>query len=135
MEEERLEQISENKSSAVAMMGERIDDIKKASQSSTTENFSKAVVAMEGATRHRLPEIKIPTFNGEDVLKFPHFWRQYLSIVDDRKDINGTAKMSYLKDCLKGPAFECISTLTADEGGYEAAKKKLVTRYGLKGNK
>ena len=131
-EEERFETIFENKSNAAVALGDRIDQIKAEKSSSTTENFSKAVVAMEGATRHRLPDTRMPTFNGSDVLLFPEYWRDFVALVDCRKDLNDTTKMTYLRQSLQGSALASVSSLANNDAGYKEAKKKLITRYGLK---
>ena len=72
------------------------------------------------------------TFDGTDITAFVSFWSKFKTMVDNRKDLDPSTKMTYLKDTLKGQAQSSITSLMDDEAGYTQAKKMLLARYGQK---
>ncbi|XP_073944857.1 uncharacterized protein [Choristoneura fumiferana] len=76
----------------------------------------------------KLPELGLPTYDG-DKLKWSEFWDRFVANVDDR-EIAESEKLLYLMGCLKGPALETISGLTATNANYSIAVDTLKQRFG-----
>lgn len=79
----------------------------------------------------RLPEIKMPTFDG-DCLQFISFLELFTNCIDARNDISDIEKFSYLKNLLKGEAARAIEGLAIVSANYQNALDILVKRFGSK---
>ena len=72
----------------------------------------------------RLPEIIIPTFNG-DYAQWTEFRDSFHSLIGSRT----IAKIQYLRGCLKGEASRVIAGLTISDSSFERAWRLLTSRY------
>ena len=50
--------------------------------------LTRAMESLEGVGRQKLPELKLPDFDGKDITVFYTFWRKFSAMVDARKDIH-----------------------------------------------
>ena len=76
----------------------------------------------------RLPEITIPTFNG-DYAQWTEFRDSFNSLIDSRTNISAIAKIQYLRGCLKGDASRVIAGLTISDSSFDRAWRLLTSRY------
>ena len=76
----------------------------------------------------RLPEITIPTFNG-DYSQWTEFRDSFHSLIGSRTNISAIAKIQYLRGCLKGDASRVIAGLTILDSSFEHAWRLLTSRY------
>ncbi|XP_055308300.1 uncharacterized protein LOC129572379, partial [Sitodiplosis mosellana] len=88
---------------------------------------------LAGRGNHSVPEIKLPTisipkFDGKD-LEWTTFYDTFSSLVDQNPNIPKISKMHYLRDSLKGEAFQAICKLPASEANYDIAWKMLLEQY------
>ena len=79
----------------------------------------------------KLPKMELKTFDG-NVLKWHEFWKNFEHCVHNQPLVQELQKFSYLKSCLKGPAFVCISNFELREENYGPAIQLLKDRYGHK---
>lgn len=78
---------------------------------------------------HRqLERIRIPVFNG-DKLKFQQWFAAFTSCID-KTSMDPQFKMLRLESCLEGEAAETVKGLGYSEVAYEAAKNRLIRKYG-----
>jgi hypothetical protein len=76
----------------------------------------------------RLPEIPLPTFHG-DIFKWLTFRDRFISMVDQRPNINDIDKFYYLTGCLKDNALEAISGIPVSGENYKLAWSTLTARF------
>ncbi|XP_015125748.1 uncharacterized protein LOC107047490, partial [Diachasma alloeum] len=81
--------------------------------------------------RPRLPEIKVPDFDGA-IEEFPTFWDAYTSVIHDNTDLEVVQKFQYLRGLLKGRAAAVISSLATTEENYTTAIDILKKKYDCK---
>ena len=79
----------------------------------------------------KLPKMELKTFDG-NVLKWYEFWENFEHCVHNQPLVQELQKFSYLKSCLKGPAFVCISNFELRAENYGPAVQLLEDRYGHK---
>ena len=130
-EEINFEEKADEKDTAAAILAELVDDLTRKADKEISQ-LSKAMEALEGVGKQNLPEIKLPTFDAADLTRYPSFWSMFKTMVDGRKDIDASIKMTYLKDALKGAAASAIVSLPDNEQGYNQAKRVLASRFGQK---
>ena len=83
---------------------------------------------LKSDTHRQLERIRIPVFNG-DKLKFQQWFAAFSSCVD-QTSMDPHFKMLRLESCLEGEAAETVKGLGYSEVAYEAAKKRLMRKYG-----
>lgn len=76
----------------------------------------------------KLPQITIPTFNGE-YQEWPAFYDAFMSLVDNNAGLSDVSKMHYLKSSLKGTAHSLIGRMPITEENYKVALNSLVDRF------
>ena len=76
----------------------------------------------------KLPELKLPTFDGEQS-KWPEFWAMFESSIHDQ-EMMPVLKFTYLKGQLKNEALNAISGLLVTNENYQIALDILKDRYG-----
>jgi len=80
-------------------------------------------------TKVRLPEIKLPTFNGS-VSQWPSFWSGFAAI-DQDPDLSDDSKLRHLISCVKGSSAERdLEGLRVIDTNYPVAVQLLKDRYG-----
>ena len=75
----------------------------------------------------KLPLHELPKFNGH-YADWPAFWDQFRNTVHERR-IGDTTKLSYLKNCLTGEAYDLVKELRLVDGSYEIALQLLRQRF------
>ena len=75
--------------------------------------------------------MELKTFDG-NVLKWHEFWENFEHCVHNQPLVQELQKFSYLKSCLRGPAFICISNFELRAENYGPAVQLLKERYGHK---
>uniref|UniRef100_A0ABD2WUG7 Uncharacterized protein n=1 Tax=Trichogramma kaykai TaxID=54128 RepID=A0ABD2WUG7_9HYME len=101
---------------------------------STTNNFGAPVgssTIIERQQLVKLPVANLPQFDG-DHDKWLSFKNTFLSMIDARTDIDELNKFLYLRDCLKGPAFNKLSLYDTSAGNYVRAWAALIDEYEKK---
>ena len=78
--------------------------------------------------RVKMPELKLCEFKG-DVEEFQTFWDKFQALVHRRTDLEKVVKMTYLMDCLKGPALATIAGYNESEEDYDDAIASLLNKY------
>lgn len=73
---------------------ELFDDLDRHNASISSSKRSESL-----SMRIKLPEIHLPTYDGE-VAKFQTFWESFSVLMHDRNDIEDVTKFSYLIDQL-----------------------------------
>ena len=76
-------------------------------------------------------QITVVTFKGE-YDEWETFWSSFRNNVDFRDDLEPSAKLTYLLQCLEGEPKEMIKGLPHTESNYEIAVNLLTDRYGNK---
>ena len=77
----------------------------------------------------RLPEIKLPTFNGS-VSQWPSFWSGFAAI-DQDSDLSDDGKLRHLISCVKGSSAERdLEGLRVIDTNYPVAVQLSKDRYG-----
>ncbi|XP_055308180.1 uncharacterized protein LOC129572261 [Sitodiplosis mosellana] len=91
-------------------------------------NSTMANRCNNGAPEIKLPTISIPKFDGKE-LEWTTFYDTFSSLVDQNPNIPKISKIHYLRDSLKGEAFQSICKLPASEANYDIAWKVLLEQY------
>ena len=76
----------------------------------------------------KMPELKLVEFDG-NVEKFQTFWDKFQALVHRRTDLEKVVKMTYLLDCLKGPALATVAGFNEAEEDYDDAINALLNKY------
>lgn len=76
----------------------------------------------------RLPEIPLPTFNG-DIFKWLMFRDRFMSMVDQHSTIADIDKFYYLTGCLRDKALEAIAGIPVCGDNYSLAWATLTARF------
>lgn len=76
----------------------------------------------------KLPEVKLPTFNG-DYVQWPTFKEVFVSRVHDNAKLNDLQRFHHLKGALVGVASDDIQHLILTADNYNAAWTMLTTLY------
>ena len=79
----------------------------------------------------KLPQTQLPKFNGS-IQEFQGFWDVFNATVHDNTGLSPVQKLTYLMDCLTGPAIDVIKGLRTCDGTYEVARTLLEDRFGSK---
>ena len=79
----------------------------------------------------KLPEVKLVTFKGE-YDEWETFWSSFRNNVDFRDDLEPSAKLPYLLQCLEGEPKEMIKGLPHIDSNYVIAVNLLTDRYADK---
>ena len=131
-EDRRYEEIEENVRQASVKIITVIDKtIAQARQDERDQDPIQAVLrALNSATRHKLPELGLPTFDGEDPTLYPSFWAAFQALVDSREDVHDATKLTYLQEACNGAAYRVIMSFKPENNGYQNAVAKLQERFG-----
>ena len=97
-------------------------------QAIASPNPSQIVVPVKHLPHPKMPEIKIPEFNGQ-LSQWSSFWDSFSSLIDSRQDINPVLKFNMLKSYLKDKAFRVIEGLPVTNNNYSVAVKLLKSRF------
>lgn len=73
-----------------------------------------------------LPQISLPTFNGDPKL-WREFWNSFKAAIHIRKS-QSSRRSTYLKSCLKGEALQAIRNY--DVENYEVIRQVLIQKFG-----
>uniref|UniRef100_A0ABD2W5L0 DUF1758 domain-containing protein n=1 Tax=Trichogramma kaykai TaxID=54128 RepID=A0ABD2W5L0_9HYME len=76
----------------------------------------------------KLPIANLPQFDGNHE-KWLSFKNTFLSMIDARTDVDDLNKFLYLRDCLKGSAFNKLALYDASAENYARAWKTLTDEY------
>ena len=93
----------------------------------STLNTSNITIT-ERQDKPRLPEIEIPTFNGEQG-KWVSWKHSFEELIHSRTDITDYVKWSQLINALSGPALENIIAFPPSEENYSIVWKSLCDTY------
>jgi len=95
-----------------------IEDVTIARQQSRDQTF-------------KFEKLKLPTFSG-DFSEWQEFSDLFVQAIHNNGNIQGGAKMIYLKEALKGDAATIIANSPSTAAGYSEAWKKVEQRYSNK---
>ncbi|XP_063993672.1 uncharacterized protein LOC135171214 [Diachasmimorpha longicaudata] len=144
--QERLEELDENEvqrqfeleDSFDTVVGDALElldqhELQRSRESSISQSPAPAppTVVHNLPCRPRLPEIRVPDFDGA-IEEFPTFWDAYSSVIHDNTDLEAVQKFQYLRGLLKGGAAAVISSLTTTEENYAIAIGILKKKYDCK---
>ena len=87
-----------------------------------------SVVNNNNNIKVRMPELRLYEFHGE-LDKFQIFWDKFNALVHKRTDLEKVVKMTYLMDCLKGPALATVAGYHESEEDYDDAIAALLAKY------
>jgi len=113
-----------NATTAIAMQG-NFNDFKN-SKGIPGEQKQASDPPFKSASR--LPEIPLPSFNG-DFNYWPTFRDRFSALVGDRTDIPKIDKMQHLIGCLQGPAADAIRNIPVSTDNYDLAWSTLLSRF------
>lgn len=102
----------------------------EASGCNTTLNASNVIVT-ERQSMPRLPEMKIPTFDGKQE-NWANYKNKFLSLVHSRSDISEAVKCGQLFDSLTGSALAKVVNFEPNEQDYPKAWKTLLECFDHK---
>ena len=77
----------------------------------------------------KLPAVKIPIFTG-DLLLWQTFWDTFRANVHENLEYSKVAKMSFLKEHLRGEAAEALQHFQITDACYDQAIDLLTSRFG-----
>ncbi|GMR31152.1 hypothetical protein PMAYCL1PPCAC_01347, partial [Pristionchus mayeri] len=77
-----------------------------------------------------LPPIRLETFDGSDITRWPAFKFQIESLILDRSDISEAEKVFHIRSCLKGTAHSLIASLPVQGGFLTTTMSRLESEYG-----
>ncbi|KAL6724008.1 hypothetical protein Aduo_018946 [Ancylostoma duodenale] len=83
--------------------------------------------------RIKYPEIKLPTFSGDDDL-WEEFWDTYSLIVDKNPQLGDLEKILYLKDALRNQALDAVKSISKKAENYKLIVDILHKKFGNKIN-
>ena len=131
-EDNRYEEIEENVRQASVKVTTAIDKtLAQSRQDERANDPLQAILrALNSATRHKLPELGLPTFDGEDPTLYPSFWAAFEALVDSREDVHSATKLTYLQEACEGAAYRVIQSFKPENNGYKNAVAKLKSRFG-----
>ena len=101
-----------------------VDDILPPTETKPAEQVTNKPIAST------LPKLKIPTFDGKDVSKFPKFIHAAESILN-QYDIPPEQKLLHLENALWGEPARLIESLPTDQNTFQTALEKLKQKYNL----
>jgi len=76
----------------------------------------------------RLPEIPLPIFDG-NIYKWPDFRDHFIDMVHKKNRITDSAKLYYLRSCLKGAAADAVRGIPVSASSYKLTWATLESRY------
>lgn len=76
----------------------------------------------------RLPEIPLPTFNG-DIRMWPDFRDRFISLVGCRTDLSNVKKFYYRLGCLQADPSEALKRIPVTNDTYQLAWNTLIKSY------
>ncbi|XP_075170108.1 uncharacterized protein LOC142242414 [Haematobia irritans] len=98
-------------------------------QSSTFRQFS--MEEPRTIRKTRLPELKIPDFNGS-YTDWPNFFSMFTTVIDNDLDLTNIEKFQHLRSLLVGAALDTISSLEPIDSNYNKALELLKNRFDNK---
>ncbi len=81
------------------------------------------------AAKYRLPDMVLPTFGGQ-YDEFVGFKKLFLAIMEKQTGLDDAAKLTFLRNQLKGQALSTIAMLGNSDAEYEEAWRLLTLRFG-----
>ena len=78
----------------------------------------------------RVPELKLDTFDGKDILKFPGWKDCFDCLIHHNAQLTPIQKFGLLKDSLKGSARTLVDGLLHTSENYQEAMRLLDSTYG-----
>lgn len=113
-----------NATTAIAMQG-NFDDFKNTKRGHGERNQNSDTLFKSAS---RLPEIPLPSFNG-DFNYWPTFRDRFSALVGDRTDLPKIDKMQHLIGCLQGSASDAIRNIPVSADNYDLAWSTLSSRF------
>lgn len=95
------------------------------------EFFSQSSRQRSGCKNIKLPQLKLPPFDGKTD-KWLEFRDLYLSLIHDNEDLDNICKFHYLKSYLEGDASVVIKSVSVSAETYPIAWSLLRERYDNK---
>lgn len=95
-------------------------------------SMASNVVPMQATTTHtKLPEMRLPVFNGkmEDWLPFRD---AFVSLIDSNKNLSDVDKLRYLKGSLQKDALNAVGDIEITDANYSVAWEILKARFDNK---
>ena len=96
----------------------------------TPSSTSKPEPSSSSYSRSKLPDINLPTFNG-NITEWFGFWERFQSQVGESPDLPNAAKFTYLIGQLKGEALTTVKGLTPSDQNYKILVTTLKENFGL----
>jgi hypothetical protein len=99
--------------------------------SSTPSNGNQQEYRMTtaAASSFRLPEFRLPRFNGQDILRFPSYFDQFQSLVHQNPSITDVQRFCLLKESLSGTPLSLVDGLMVTSENYAKALELLDEAY------
>ena len=95
----------------------------------TPVSSSPALPAPHHHSYNELPKIKVPTFNG-DLMKWSTFWSTFKATVEDRRDLNNSQRLNYLRQAITDPSLQLLLTTPFEtDDTYIDVIKELKARF------
>ena len=82
----------------------------------------------EPQAHSRLPDIKLPKFNG-DYANWPSFRELFSAVILQHAKLNDVEKLHYLRSCVQGPAEQLIRGLPLTRDSLQPSWDLLTSRY------
>lgn len=115
------------------MLGKNINDDQHSSHSQPVSSVSASNPNQVNPQKIavKLPDIKLPTFNGS-FDGWLEFRDTFESLINQNADLSGIQRYHYLRASLEGKAAEVIKSIEFSEQGYYVAWDALVDRFNNK---
>ena len=81
------------------------------------------------ASAFRVPEFKLPQFDGKNLLAFPSWFDQYKSLIDSHPGLMPCQKLGILRESLTGNARTLIGSLSTTNENYAVAMRLLEENF------
>lgn len=82
------------------------------------------------ASAFKVPDYKLATFTGKDLLEFPSWFDSFKSLIDAHPCLSKVQKFGILKESVGGTAKQLISALLTTEENYSQALQLLEETFG-----
>ena len=82
----------------------------------------------EPQAHSRLPDIKLPKFNG-DYANWPSFRELFSAVILQHAKLNDVEKLHYLRSCVQSPAEQLIRGLPLTRDSLQSSWDLLTSRY------
>ena len=116
-------------SKSVMTMQAQVAAARSRSAAPTPITSSPAPSAPHHHSYNELPKIKVPTFNG-DLMKWSTFWSTFKATVEDRRDLNNSQRLNYLRQAVTDPSLQLLLTTPFEtDDTYLDVIKELKARF------